>query len=647
MPEYDFAERRRRLRIARGEIPAEESPGFDFSGDVPDAGPERSEEDQQIDKIIDGIDIIAAYNKWCGKMRPDPGFRREGIMISCPKPDHRDQNPSAWINLDKQTWHCGGCQEGGDKYDIAAFHFHYPAPDYKHGATFHKLRKEMAESFGWKFKDVPGGTMIYQEEHQILPGKTDPAPEPSSRDDSSHTAVIPPETDTAPDEQEQSSEDDSNVTQMFAEDEENPDAYTYPAISWQEVVPEETFLHDYLSACSNDDSPEEYHFWHGLLALGHAAGRNVTLDDARPVYGNLLICLLGGTGVGKSRSRGWLDRVVKEAMPFKDSGMDTSGVKIIGVPASGEYLIRAFQYEARDPSNPKVPLGRRPVNGIVDFDEFSSLLSRASRPGNTLKPTIMAFADARDEVRTGSLTHGDFIATEPFCSITTSTQPKAVRAILARTDSGSGFLNRWVFAGGPPKEREVLGGSHSARIINLDAAIERLKKVYGWAGNKRTVTMTDDGFAELSLFYRDTLFPTQEKDDTDLLKRLDLLFKKLVLLFCINEKRVTADAELVRRVEALFKYVIECYGILNEQIGVTMGHEVAREIQRHIMRHMVRTKRGASVRDIIMYTKRKNYPPEVIRKTLDTLVALDIIELDKTGEGKPGRPTVRYKVVNS
>jgi len=627
-PEYDFAERRRRLLQERGELPPD-PPDFDTSADVPDPGPERSEEDQQVDEAIDKIDILAAYSKWCGKMKPSPGVRRtEGIMISCPKPDHPDKRPSAWINTDKQTWFCGGCQEGGDKYDIAAFHFRYPVPGYKDGHSFHELRREMAESFGWRFKTVPGGTIIYQEDDSEPSSSANPA-EPDKEDNSGPL------------------DEGSSVAVLYADEGEDEDqeVFNYPSIKWRETIPEETFLYEYMEACSNDDSPEEYHFWHGLLALGHAAGRNITLTDKRPVYGNLLVCLLGGTGTGKSSSRYWLDEVIEAVMPFRDSGMDTSGVKIVSLPASGEFLIREFQYEARDPSNPKISLGSKPINGIVDFDEFAGLLARANRQGSTLKTTIMAFADTRRLVSTGSVTHGAYVAHSPFCSLTASTQPRAVRTILARADTGSGFLNRWVFAGGPPKQREVLGGVHSSRVIDLETAKERLKKVYGWAGKEKVITMTDDGLDTLNHFYQDVLYPTQARDDTDLLKRLDLLFKKLILLFCINEKRKTADAKLVGRVERLFKYVINCYAILNDQIGITMGHEINREIKRHVMRHEKQTKRGATVRDLRRYMARKNYPPEAIKKTLETMVALEEIELEKMDHSKTGPKTARYRVV--
>ena len=627
------------------------------SEDIPDVLPERDESEIEMDRIVESIDILDAYAKWCGKMTPKVGSKRESIMISCPIPGHADKNPSAWINLDKQTWFCAACDQGGDAHDIAAFHFGYPVPGYKEGATFHKLREQMAESFGWRIKNVAGGQIIYKEEtHEpsangVQQQDREPAPlaPPSPAGTQHETSAGRTEEDRSAGRGDSEASDTGpvEVTPLYDYDEAEDELVIYPSIDWQAIVPENTFLYEYMKACTNDDSPEEYHFWHGLLGLGHAVGRKVTLDDSRPVYGNLLVCLLGGTGTGKSRSQGWLNQVVKEVMPYKETGTETQGTKITAIPGSGEYLIKAFSYEGRDPANSKISLGYQPVNGVVDFDELSALLVRANRQGSTLKSTIMGFADARDEVKVGSLTHGEYVAVQPFCSIIASTQPRAVRSILNKTDTASGFLNRWVFAGGPAKEREVIGGSHSNTVIDLTRAKQELKLVHGYGGIERRITLDDKALQALKRFYRTKLFPIQQKDDTDLLKRLDLLFKKIILLFTINKRADVADVETVHAAEQLFEYILECYAILNNNIGITQSSEMVTTILNTIVKHMAKTGRGASVRDLQRYLARRNYSPDQLKKSLETMVALDMVELDKPKAGSQmGRPTVRYVAVN-
>lgn len=621
---------------------------------IPQVYEDRSEEDLQIDQIIANIDPITAYRKWIGKEVVEEEVSHEECHVSCPFPDHRDKHPSAWIRTrdgkaPKGTWFCGGCQKGGDIYDLAAIHF--KSDDYKNGKNFHDLRKQMAESFGYRFKKVAGTEVVWKDEEledQTPPAKNPPTPKEAPSSDT--PAETPPEGDVnseaggsgAGKEHEL---DPAPVTVLHEKDvEDEPEEIDYPILNWRKIVPEDTFLDLYLKATSNDDSPEEYHFWHGLLALGHAAGRNVFLNDTRPVYGNLLVCLLGGTGYGKSRSRAWLDDVIEEALPFRDNGLDTSGCKLVPVPASGENLINHFQHIAHDPSLGKgAPEIRTPVNGIVDYDEFASLLSRAARQGATLKQIIMGFSDSRNKINTSSNTGGTYEAFQPFCSITASTQPKAVRPLLSRTDTTSGFLNRWIFVGGPRKQREVMGGVHSSIRVDLSPAVDALKAIRAWAAKERDIRFTEDGLDEYEKFVRKSIFPVQQRDESDLLTRLDLTLKRLVLLFCINEKKKEVNADVVKRVEPILGYLIKCYGILSAEIGITLMGELTSELLRHIKRIEEKTGRGASARDLGMHLKRKNYSPDLIKRALETMVALDWIDVDKT-KGV-GRPTVRYKVV--
>lgn len=644
-----FAEMRAALAAERGRAIEQEAPRAplrsvpDVDADlIPDVLGDRNDDDIQIDSIIAGIDILDAYRRWIGKeVDEKTTSATEGVKVSCPIPGHRDSHPSAWLNTDNKRWFCGGCQEGGDLFDLGAIHFGYPRPDYKEGKTFHDLRKDMAEAYGYRFKTVAGKEVVWKEEEvgPVAESATGEPPSPAAEADRPGTSGD----GASPDDT--GSESGEVVTLHEADVDDVAETIDYPILDWRAIVAPDTFLWEYMEATSKDDSPEEYHFWHGLLALGHAVGRNAFLNDTRPVYGNLLVCLLGGTGYGKSRSRYWLDEVIEGALPFVDNGMDTSGCKLVPVPASGENLINQFQHIASDPSMPKgMALVRTPVNGIVDYDEFASLLARASRQGSTLKQIIMNFSDARTRITTSSNTGGTFEAYNPFCSITASTQPKAVRPLLARTDASSGFLNRWIFVGGPRKKREVMGGSHTSIKVDLDPAITMLKKVRAWGAVERDIRFGEDGLAEYDKFIRAKVFPVQDSDETDLLTRLDLTMKRLVVLMCVNEKKTVVDRDVVKKCEPILSYLIQCYGILSAEIGITQMTEITSEILRHIHRIEEATQRGASARDLTLRMKRKNYSPEMIKKALETMVGLDWIDIDKT-KG-PGRPTIRYKVVS-
>ena len=171
IPRKSYAEMRRELAEKRGRtLPVPNASRKLHSVPKPvdeDLIPEvydEDEDDLQMDSIIDSIDILDAYRRWIGKeVDEKTTSQTEGIKVSCPNPGHRDKNPSAWLNSDNRRWFCGGCQEGGDIYDLAAIKFGYQRPDYKDGKAFHDLRREMAEAYGYRVKVVSGKEVIWRE----------------------------------------------------------------------------------------------------------------------------------------------------------------------------------------------------------------------------------------------------------------------------------------------------------------------------------------------------------------------------------------------------------------------------------------------------------------------------------------------------
>ena len=132
--------------------PTTSPPSFEFPADlVPDISTGRSVQQCEMDAVIDGIDIVDAYNRWCAKMVADPKGKTESIMVSCPMPGHEDRTPSAWLGYPPEApqglGNCPLCG-GFDKYDIAAVKFGFDVPGYKTTA-FRKLREHMAKDLGY------------------------------------------------------------------------------------------------------------------------------------------------------------------------------------------------------------------------------------------------------------------------------------------------------------------------------------------------------------------------------------------------------------------------------------------------------------------------------------------------------------------
>lgn len=80
---------------------------------------------------------------------------REGRKISCPIPGHADKIPSAWINTDEDTWACGPCQAGGNKFTIVAIYMGY-GPDRVKGRLAASGRPLFVELCNWIARDLRG-----------------------------------------------------------------------------------------------------------------------------------------------------------------------------------------------------------------------------------------------------------------------------------------------------------------------------------------------------------------------------------------------------------------------------------------------------------------------------------------------------------
>jgi hypothetical protein len=615
---------------------------------IPDIGDDKKRDatDDALDRLLNDIDVIEAYHKFCGKMRVDKRKRsRDGIKVSCPIPGHVDANPSAWVNTDKNVWYCGRCGQGGDVYDLAAFHFGMPVPGYKEGGSFHELRKKMAQSYGYTFQEAPGlDKPILVPPAQAQEARAGSVPKPLATvssiqgevsdmdaarkllgEDKLIAAARGRVVDELPG-------DDATVTHIF--NEEEPPAS--PILNWHKLAKEETFLAKYMDICTVDDAPEEYHFWNGVLALGLAVGRDVVLDDQKRVLANLFVCLLGGTGDRKSRSHAHLDELIYQAMPFKADDPAGKGVDLLDSMASAEALIGGFINPIFDPTDPKKVASFSPVKGLIRFNELSALVGRAARKGNVLKPTLMEIYDGARVIQTASMTHGRKRAENPFGSMFTTTQPGALKTLLREDDAVSGFLNRIVFATGVPKKPVPIGGAQ----IDITPAVDDLKRVQGWAGFGRIILWSDDAVRTFTEFFHDVLHPVQQADESGLLNRLDLLAKKLILLLCINEHRLEVNQDVVEMVISMYPYLTAAYGVPAAHIGSTINSEVRDELLRHIEAHSKAG--GITLRRLMINVKRKNFPLDIVAKTIKHLCDLGFVEANQTTG--VGRPTVKYKV---
>jgi hypothetical protein len=693
-----FSERRRKLLEERGDLPAEPAtptqpevsvnPATGAAWDqdlIPDISDDRSETDIAIDRTLENISILEAYQKWIGKeIDWSTRGRADGFMVSCPMPGHRDSNPSAWINEEKGVWNCGVCVRGGDKFDLAAIGHHFDLDDYKSGSNFHKVREAMAADFGTNIHRAANNVEVvwYDEDSPLAAIAAQPdAPTPTESSVGAESTggqdAVPVSTPSAPvvpsapvtpstppvaavdtgvvlrvgdaDVQPTQRVDESSspvlapvvpITKNEVE-EETAEVINYPTLDWRSIVPEGTFLYEYIKACSVDDSPEEFHFWNGMMMISLAASRRVYLDGLRKTIGNLAIVVLGPTAVGKTASRRHMQQILRTVAPFDYKAPTATGIKKVTTPGSGEHLIKSFIHEYEDPSLPKgTPPIQSAVTGYAEFDEYADLLALTKRLGSTLGGQIMQFIDGSDEITSGALNRPDFVVRNSYCNIITSTQPLSIKYLIDKNSTGSGFVNRWLFVSGARKNRISFGGE----AVNLARATDMFRGVVGFCGIERAIQVDPSAIKAYIEYFDQVVESTIKTDDTDLLARMNLHMKKILLLMTINNGEMTMTLDTLERCKPIFKYLVHCYGLISAQIGVSVNLEVGQDIQRVTEALQKRHGKAPSVRDIMKALARKKYTPQQMKQTLDNLVALDVIEVVKPEAGQVGRPTIRYQV---
>lgn len=584
-----------------------------FADDLIPELPERSEESNEIDRILSGISIVDAYTRWCGKMRPTvrPG-QKESIMISCPTPGHKDANPSAWINLEKNVWHCAACNVGGDMFDIAANHF--GIADYKNSANFPELRRKMVQDLGYvvkKSKTAGVPDMVYP------PVVVEQPKEP--------TAAVVPTLTIVP--------ELATVTEIKPEEFDLEDLFIAPTFEWRDVVEQGTFLDTYMGLTIVDDAAEEYHFWNGILAISLAAGRAKKLSDGRPVHANLLTCIIGRSGDRKSRSIEHLTTLIEAALPYNSD--IHSGAQVMQGVASGEQLISMFDGTIRDPATAK-PIGTASVTGLIEYPELSDLTSRALRPGNTLKSTIHQLADTKALVGTSSRTGGRLTAAHPYACLTTTTQPDSLKGLLQENDTKSGFLNRFVFVTGKPKKHVAIGGVH----VDMTAAVDPLRRINGQPD--RMLPWAPDAQILFEQHFYDRLEPAQQSDE--MLARIDLLTKKLILIFSLNEGLNEVTAGVVEKSIYLFDYLVSVYRLTGERVlGKHQNAEIYEELMRHIRNLTPKSKFGPTKKDVKDRIKRKGWDPKVVEQLFEIIKEDEHVSVNMGDASKPGRKAEHFQ----
>ena len=500
--------------------------------------------DAELDAAIKAIDIVDAYRRWIPKQAPtNTEGQTESIMVSCPRPEHPDRNPSAWLNTEKGLYYCAACSVGGDVFDLAAIG--HGMENYRSDKrTFHRLREAIGTDLGWSFyKDERGFTI------PLAPG----SPPPGS---SEPGQGAPASTDAAGDTPGGEVIDIHRGDELDGDDEDYDTSrlVTTKHLDYDKIVEPGTFLDSYMRATTIDSAPDEYHLFNGLVALSLVAGRHVSVPADGGYHPSLYVCIVGQSGEGKSLARRHLVRVLKEGLPFDYTGPDRHGVLPMSRPGSGEVLVKMLKGDySSGQGMPPYHLGD--VKGYLDFDELSELIGKAARTGSVLKDKLLELYDTPESISNHSLTSGHHEALRPFVSLTTSTQPETMRRLMTKADVHSGFLNRFIFVTGTPKPKVAFG----TPMVDIIPPSLKLAAINEWikshSDGKVRLTWTPDAIALWTDFFHENLATSRG----DIMQRLAFVLKKTFMLMAVNGRRDTVEVDDVRRGLEIYEFLVSSF----------------------------------------------------------------------------------------
>jgi hypothetical protein len=367
-----------------------------------------------------------------------------------------------------------------------------------------------------------------------------------------------------------------------------------------------------------------------------AVGRNVTLSERSPVKPNLYVCITGPSGTGKSRAKGNVLKLLRDNIPYKKDDYATQGGRILSDASSGEIVVRYLQHDILDVNGK--PTGQHaPVRLLLETEELADIITKSGRQGNSLKGVMSRLYDGHETIESNSMANA-LSAIMPFGSAVTSTQNKAIRDLLSKKDDNSGFLNRWIFATGVPKaplhiDRTTLDLTRAGGLIRL---------IHGDAENPYSVHWDNAADEMWKDAFEKEVVPRKSSVDTSILERLDLTMKKIFLLLAINKRQKTVTVETVKEGMTIFPYLLESYGVIEQQLAAT---EIGDD-QNFVLRTIERmTGQGKSPTANSIYKAAKHRIPDVgtVRKMLENFCAMGVImEIPKPAGTAGGRPTKVY-----
>lgn len=503
--------------------------------------------------------IVNAYRQWFNPkdMRDSGDGNYITNCFNTNGHSNGDSHPSLCLKECENVYICYGCGIRGDNINLSAAAHGVSVDGTLPGDSTHVAVMEGCKSLfpdmtdGWK-QVGSSSTWIY-----------DPAPtvDPS-------TIVMP-----SVEEEEENEEEASYI-------------YTAPELDWRSMdIP---VMQEYMNIAITNNSPEEYNFMLFMQLMGMCASRYVQFRDHDSVKGNIVLLVVGGTGTKKSTAYRVIRNVYLNSLYFDTTIHNSTGVRIINNPGSGETVFKNFRHEIANPnwvpptrgqtqiSNIPKMLTHPGIDGLVYINELAGQMKKTKDTSFT--DQLLELADS-DIVMGGSSISNNYEASHGIGSVFTSIQGERARDIFTNSDLTSGFLNRIAPVLGTIKEEKPFYDP-----IDLSSIYPKVTGIRNWAKDQANIFQGGRVDAKLIWFENDAARDhyveffydkiTPKKKESPIFTRADLFFRKFLLQVAVSRREPYVSKDCIDIAIKIWNYLIGCQEILTGSIMTSQGDQL-------------------------------------------------------------------------
>lgn len=191
---------------------------------------------------------------------------------------------------------------------------------------------------------------------------------------------------------------------------------------FDELVPKEGWLHDYVEYTRNTEPPTVFHFFAGMVAIGGALARNVFFDmGAYQIFPNLCIVIVAPSGRCRKTS------ACNVAMGL----LRATGGHILADKVTPEALVTAFQ-------------DRSSATGVIYAPELAVFLGR-QKYNEGMVPLLTALFDCPKEWSSATIMRGESHLRNVAISFLVCSTMDWIQGAIPRDAFGGGFMSRLLF----------------------------------------------------------------------------------------------------------------------------------------------------------------------------------------------------------